>query len=138
MKTKETAPSHLRPATRAWFEAVLAGYVMEEHHVRLLTLAGEAWDRNTEARERLAKDGLTIEGREGMKVHPCVAIERDARAAFARLVAQLGLDDDTQPKRGPGRPGLGGIGVTHEFIHGLPERPTTRGARQRKGPWNAA
>ncbi len=108
---KQKAPSHLEPATRAWFELVCDGYELEEHHIKLLTLAGEAWDRCAEARKRIEKDGLTVGGREGMKTHPCVAIERDARAAFARLVAQLGLDQD-EPKRGRGNPGLGGIGIT--------------------------
>jgi phage terminase small subunit len=110
---------------------VLAGYVLEEHHVRILTLAGEAWDRCAEARERIAKDGLTVDGREAMKTHPCVAIERDARAAFARLVAQLGLDEAGEPKRGRGNPGYGGLGITYEQLHGLPARAKP-GSRQRK------
>ena len=41
----------------------------------------------------LAKDGIVIGGREAaVRPHPCIAIERDARIAFARLVAQLNLD----------------------------------------------
>jgi hypothetical protein len=41
----------LRPATRAWFSSVLAEYQLEPHHIRLLTLAAESWDRCCEARE---------------------------------------------------------------------------------------
>jgi phage terminase small subunit len=127
MTQKPKVPAHLQPATRAWFVDVLEGYVMEQHHVRLLTLAGEAWDRCVDARLRIAKDGLTVDGREGLKTRPCVAIERDARAAFARLVAQLGLDDTDEPKRGRGNPGSGGHGLTYEQISGLPPR---RGHKQ--------
>lgn len=82
-----------------------------------------------EARERVSKEGLTVEGREGLKTHPSVAIERDARAAFARLVAQLGLDDADEPKRGVGNPGLGGVGISFEQLQGLPPR-TRRGRKQ--------
>ena len=63
---------------------VHAGWRLEEHHSRLLTMAAEAWDRACEAREILAKDGIVIGGREAaVRPHPCIAIERDARIAFA-------------------------------------------------------
>jgi P27 family predicted phage terminase small subunit len=72
---------------------VLADYELEEHHVRLLHLACETWDRCQQAREAIDRDGLTIAtGDGGMKAHPAVAIERDARLAFARLVRELDLD----------------------------------------------
>jgi len=47
----EKPPKHLRAATKAWFGSVLAEYSLEPHHVRLLTLAAESWDRCCEARE---------------------------------------------------------------------------------------
>jgi hypothetical protein len=49
----ENPPKHLRPATKAWFSRVLDEYSLEPHHVRLLTLAAESWDRCCEAREAL-------------------------------------------------------------------------------------
>jgi phage terminase small subunit len=85
-------PRHLRAPTRRWFRSVVAEFELEEHHVRLLTLAGESWDRCCEARETLKKDGLTVVGRFGPKAHPCVGIERDNRLAFARLLRELQLD----------------------------------------------
>jgi phage terminase small subunit len=60
----------------------------------LLQLAGEAWDRCEQARHELAKDGLTVPTRNGLKAHPCIAIERDSRLAFARLIRELDLDVD--------------------------------------------
>jgi phage terminase small subunit len=57
-------PAHLRPETREWFRSV-ADWALQSHHVRLLTLAAESWDRCQQAREILAKEGITIAGREG-------------------------------------------------------------------------
>ena len=93
-KHKSPAPEHLQPATQEWFELVISNYVLEPHHVLLLQLAGEAWDRCQQAREMLA-DGLTVKTADGgLKAHPCVAIERDARLAFARLIRELDLDTE--------------------------------------------
>jgi len=84
---------------------VLDDYELQGHHVRLLTLAAEAFDRCDQAREIIAKDGLTIPtGDGGLKAHPAVAIERDARLAFARLIRELDLDTEppTEARRPPG------------------------------------
>lgn len=87
------APKHLRAPTRRWWDSVTADYHLEDHHIRLLTLAGEAWDRCAEAREILAREGLTYSDRFGQpKARPEVAIERDSRIAFARLLRELALD----------------------------------------------
>ena len=87
------APKHLSAASREWFAAVVGDYLLEPHHIRLLTLAGEAWDRAVQARELLKKHGLTYLDRyDCPKPRPEVAIERDSRIAFARLVRELGLD----------------------------------------------
>jgi P27 family predicted phage terminase small subunit len=100
-------PSHLRPATRRWWRSVTDDFELESHHLRLLQLACEAWDRAEQAREVLARDGLTFIDRFGQpRSRPEVAIERDSRTAFARLLRELDLD--TEPPRAPGRPpGLG-------------------------------
>jgi phage terminase small subunit len=96
-------PSHLRPATREWFANVVGDYDLEEHHLRLLTLAGEAWDRGQQAREVLDRDGLTYLDRFGApRVRPEVSIERDSRIAFARLLREMSLDVETPPE--PSRP----------------------------------
>jgi P27 family predicted phage terminase small subunit len=92
----KNAPQHLQPETRAWFDAVVETYTLEPHHVRLLQLAAEAWDRAQEARAAIAKDGITVYGREGgMKTHPAVAVERDSANRFATLLKQLNLDVET-------------------------------------------
>ena len=84
------APAHLAPETRKWFAEFVTTYQLEPHHLRLLQLAAEAWDRCQEARAAIARDGLIAltTGRP----HAGVAIERDARLAFARLLRELDLD----------------------------------------------
>ena len=102
------APAHLKLPTKRWYLAVLTGYELEEHHRRLLLLAAEAWDRATDAREAVEKHGLTYDDRYGCpKPRPEVAIERDARIAFARLVRELDLDaGDSAPPEAPRPPML--------------------------------
>lgn len=102
MSAQPQAPKHLQPATRRWFKGVCADFELEPHHLRLLTLAAEAWDRGQQAREALV-NGLTFEDRFGQPhARPEVAIERDSRIAFARLLRELALD--VEPPKQPGRP----------------------------------
>jgi len=94
--TDPKAPKHLRAATRRWWQSVLAEYELQPHHVKLLTLAGESWDRCQQAREALAEHGTTYVDRHGLpRARPEVAIERDSRIAFARLLRELALDVST-------------------------------------------
>jgi len=86
-------PAHLRPATKRWFSAVLREYALEDHHIKLLTRAAEAWDRGEEAREAIGTHGLTFLDRfETPRARPEIAIERDSRTGFARLLRELDLD----------------------------------------------
>lgn len=87
------APEHLRPVTAEWWQSIVDDYALESQHVRLLTLAAEAWDRTQQAREALAEHGLTFTDRfDQPRARPEVAIERDNRIAFARLIRELALD----------------------------------------------
>ncbi|MDH5328264.1 MAG: P27 family phage terminase small subunit [Gammaproteobacteria bacterium] len=89
-------PKHLRSGTKKWFRSVQENYILEEHHHKLLTLAAEAWDRCQEAREAIETHGLTYQDRfDAPKSRPEVAIERDSRIAFARLIRELDLDCGT-------------------------------------------
>jgi len=87
-------PAHLSPDAAQWWADVLRDYSLEPHHLRLLQSACEAWDRMQQARQALADHGgLTFTDERGViRAHPCVAHERDARVAFARLVRELDLD----------------------------------------------
>ena len=43
-------PTHLQKSTRHWISSVSETYEQEPHHLRLLTLATEAWDLYKQAR----------------------------------------------------------------------------------------
>jgi P27 family predicted phage terminase small subunit len=86
-------PAHLSPSAANWWRSAVDRYVLEEHHLRLLQLACEAWDEAQKAREQLQKEGYTVPTRDGgLRAHACVAIERDTRLACARLIRELDLD----------------------------------------------
>ncbi|KFG71038.1 P27 family phage terminase small subunit [Microvirga sp. BSC39] len=88
-------PEHLTEATKAWWNLAVSDYALEAHHLRLLQLACEAWDRAQQARTVIDEQGLTYTNRFGDPVlRPEAAVERDARLAFARLVRELDLDVD--------------------------------------------
>lgn len=90
---KVTAPKHLRPATRRWFSQINELFALESHHLKLLLLAAEAWDRVLEAREGLAEHGLVYIDRHGSpRPRPEVAIEHNGRLGFAKLLREIDLD----------------------------------------------
>jgi phage terminase small subunit len=101
------APAHLRLATRKWWQSVCTDWELEPHHRRLLTLAGEAWDRCVAAREAIEAEGLTYADRFGVpRARPEIAIERDSRLAFCRCLREIGLDStdiETRPPRQNGQ-----------------------------------
>lgn len=100
-------PGHLSPAMCAWWRSVLESHDLEEHHLHLLESAASAWDRMVQARLALDEHGLIFEDRNGdPKARPEVAIERDARTAFARLVRELDLDAAPPPQPRGRPPGL--------------------------------
>ena len=97
-------PKHLGPESKEFFSRIVGTFELETHHLKLLRLACEAYDRTQEARKILAKEGLTAQdARGGIKCHPAIAIERDSRLAFARLLREIGLpsDADEEAPRAP-------------------------------------
>jgi phage terminase small subunit len=95
-------PKHLSKPTQDFWKRTVDEFDLEEHHLRLLTLACESWDRGAMARQAIAKLGLTFNDRFGQPhARPEVAIERDSRIAFARLMRELSLDvvepEDSRP-----------------------------------------
>jgi P27 family predicted phage terminase small subunit len=104
-KAPPKAPPHLKAATRRWWGEVTSSYELEPHHLKLLQVAAEAWDRLQEAREVLRKDGIVVADRYGSpKNHPALSTERDSRIGFVRAVRELDLEgeqlpDPRQPRR---------------------------------------
>ena len=98
-------PAYLSAASKRWWSQVVADFELESHHVRLLTLAASAWDRAEQARVALAKHGIVYQDGQGLpKTRPEVAVERDSRIAFARLLRELGLE--SAPADAPRPPSL--------------------------------
>jgi len=87
-------PRHLSKDSQQWWKNVVSEWALEGHHLRLLQLAAEAFDRAQMARRDIEKHGsLTVISATGTpKPHPAIGIERDARLAFARLLRELDLD----------------------------------------------
>ena len=76
---------------------------LEPHHLKLLTIAAESWDRLTAAREIIDRDGMTFLDRLGHpRPRPEIAIERDCKISFMRALRELDLD--LEPPTQPGRP----------------------------------
>ena len=97
--TRPRAPKHLCPKTRRWWSSVVNEWQLEDHHKKLLTLAAESWDRIAEAQEQITIDGVYIKDRFGqLKPHPALAVERQEKICFARLLRELDLDVDPPPE----------------------------------------
>ena len=97
---KEKAPKHLQAETQKWWLQVVADYELEPHHIRLLTLAAESWDRGQQARRALADAGSLVFIDRFKQPHPrpeC-SIQRDAEISFARLLRELSLDLEPPPE----------------------------------------
>jgi P27 family predicted phage terminase small subunit len=105
-KDKPSAPKHLSPATRDWWDEVVSDFELETHHLRLLQAACESWERMQAARAAIGRHGLTFVDSQGNpKARPEIAIERDAKIGFARLIRELDLDSEP-PAEGRRPPSL--------------------------------
>jgi phage terminase small subunit len=99
-QNRPKAPAHLRTATARWWRSVLDDFALEDHHVRLLTLAATAWDRAEQAREAIDALGPTFSDRFGQpKSRPEIAVERDSMVTFCRVLRELDLDVDPPAER---------------------------------------
>lgn len=91
-------PDHLSAESKDFWSRVIQAFDLEDHHLRLLRLACEAFDRGQNARAAIAAQGEYFEDRFGqLKAHPAIGVERDCRLAVARLLRELGLDVEGGP-----------------------------------------
>ena len=71
------AYKRLKLPTRKWINKVKSTWQLDDHHQRILILAGQAWDRAQDAKILVDTDGSTIKDRFGqMKPHPMIEVER--------------------------------------------------------------
>jgi phage terminase small subunit len=98
--TGPEAPKHLSAPSRDFWAWCVSEYVLERHHLLLLGQALQAWDRAEHARRAIRQAGLfMLDSRGQPRAHPAVAIERDSRESFARLLRQLDLEGEPDASR---------------------------------------
>jgi phage terminase small subunit len=95
------APEHLGDAGRRMWRQMIAAYSYDAGELELLTGLCEQADRLDQAREAVRRDGAFVQGRDGLKEHPALAVERRTLGVMSRLMRQL-----TPPPPSPRR--LGG------------------------------
>lgn len=96
--TRPEPPRHLSLESRALWRHFHQQIEFEPWETKTLRLALEALDRASQARRAIKRLGMTYDDRFGQPhARPEVAIERDARQAWVRLMAALDLpaDEDT-------------------------------------------
>jgi len=100
--TDLAVPGHLSRSSREWLAHLLDEHDWTPSEWRLCVLAAETFDRAQTARRTLNREGLTIISPRGEpKPHPCVIIARDSTALYAKLVGQLGLDQQAEDEDEP-------------------------------------
>jgi hypothetical protein len=73
-------------------------YQFEAADLRLLQAACESWDRKEQARAVIDKLGTSYVDRFGApRLRPEVAVERDSRLAFVRIVRELDIPESDVP-----------------------------------------
>ena len=83
----------------------MKGYELEAHHLKLLQIGCESWDRSLEAREAVTHDGPYFRDRNSnIKPHPGIAVEQQARKQFIAALREIGLD--VKAPEGPRAPML--------------------------------
>ena len=102
--TTPKTPAGLCKTAGDFFRSIVGEYVLEDHHLRLLTEAAWMLHRAEEARKQIAKEGATVKDRFGQpKEHPSIAIERGSGLAYLRLRRELNLDVEPNEVRTPRR-----------------------------------
>ena len=86
-------PAHLgKPEQQIWRDVFSDFSLTARISGAVLATALEAHQRAREARETIASEGMIV-GRAGQgKVHPLLAVERDARHAWLAAIKALGLE----------------------------------------------
>ena len=96
-------PQHLSVEAKNFYKKVITEYQLEDHHIKILTLACQCLDRIAEAQEVVRKNGSYYTDRWNQcKEHPGMKVERDNKILFARLIRELSLDISAPDSRPPG------------------------------------
>lgn len=92
-------PEHLSDEMKDWWRSVVEDFELDTHHLKLLKLACESYDRAEQARIHLAIYGTTFVDRFNQpRSRPEIKIENDSRITFARLLRELNLTGADLPR----------------------------------------
>jgi hypothetical protein len=131
LKLVSSPPNDGKPAAKAtrstrklgkhgqalWDKLKTTYKVTKKADVETLRLVCEAQDRLCAIEVQIQLDGLMVMGRNGAREHPLLRSEVSLRSFITRYLRQLVNPDE--PRRGPGRPGSGGIGLTWQQMQQL-------------------
>lgn len=88
-------PRHLSSESRELWRELTDTYDFDPQDLKTLRLALESLDRCNMARRAIRREGMTWTDRLGnVRPRPEVAIERDAKAQWVKLMAALSLPTD--------------------------------------------
>ncbi len=89
------APSHFSPEDKKLFDRLATEYDIRDHAAAaILEIAVSSHARARVCREAIKKDGLTVEGPNGIKAHPLIAQERSAHQQVLAALRRLGATID--------------------------------------------
>jgi len=95
-------PTNLNRRTRKWLKKTIKDYELEPHHIKLLLMLGQTWDEMQISVKALKKYGYVYTNKAGvLKTRPEVAILRDSRIAFCRILRELNLSEASDDLRPP-------------------------------------
>ena len=96
-------PKHLKSEGRAFWEAVVGGFEIQEYHYAVLQTCCEALDDVAEARAMIAADGMVLKSEGKLaRTHPATRVLKDSQMTFLRAQRELGVDQE--PPGDIGRP----------------------------------
>ena len=110
-------PRTLGQAGASLWSRIAAEYDLSDSGGReLLCLICEALDRVQSLRAQIDREGEIVTTKEGnRRDNPLLRHELAGRSFIAKTLAKMGLNLET-PVRGVGRPVVGGLGVTAEYL----------------------
>jgi hypothetical protein len=101
--TAPAPPRTLGPQGLAAWNRLQSEYgIRDSGGIEILCLICETTDRIQSLSEGIAADGPVIRTRTGIRSHPSIRDELQARALVARLLSKLGIN--VEPVKSPGRP----------------------------------
>jgi len=94
------SPGGLSEKSQALWNTIAGKRICSENRLALLLVGLKALDRSEEAREQLAREGLTVTNKKTGVIHanPLLKVESENRRTFLKIWRVLGLQFDPSSK----------------------------------------